>query len=569
MVTNFNVFYLFSDLSLSCSSRLQLIELLLTHGANVAATDVKGQTPLHLVCLQSDNKILKVVQSFIKSSEYDSDTDQDLLNNEISKKLDQIEQLQVVELLLKFKSNVNAENLCCETPIFYLFKNDRSLIKNKLENDFIFENIIKVLNIKRKEIFKVLVDYGADVNIGVEEKQTILHIIANTNKKYNDECKEEIAEIILKKGFSMDSETKYNSNPLHLAAKNGHGKLIELFLKYGMDVNSLDDHSLESTPLHLATSNQQVEAIKALLQNNADVTLKNRNGMNVLHIMAMINPEISEESDFVESYDEIIKAFIEKGCDINSQDISGKTPLHLAAWDHNNAATWILMQHFADINIEDYHGETVLNFPLNGTQRCTNIKSMFKDYFNMLKLTGLPVSEKINQFYLSLYGEATLDPEDDFLVQCKEEIEKMKGIKLNTNCSLYDIMFKDPDEMVIHAGNEFFTNILSSENFDKDFNIYGNFLKLKHIKGVMKKNLLKDAKNSFESMTGTRLPDGCYEKIFKFLNDESLKNFVKAQSLKISDEKTNKASSINRQSNPSIDKAIAYMLALQRAYEQS
>lgn len=532
------------------------------------ATDIQGQTPLHLACLQSDNKILKTVQNFIKSSEYDSDTEEDLLNDDISEKVNQIEQIQVVELLLKFNSNVNAENISNETPLFYLYKNDRSQLKNKIKKECIFRNVSRVLNLKRKEIVRALVDYGADVNISVDEKQTILHVIANTNKKNNDDFKEEVAEIILKKGFSINTETNSKESPLHLAAKNGHEKLIELFLKYGANVNSVDDYSIQSTPLHLATSNQHVGAINILLENNADVTLENRNGMNVLHIVAMINPEISEEPEFVESYDKLIKTFIEKGCDINFQDISGKTPLHLASWDHNNAATWILLQHFADINIEDYHGETVLAFPMNDTQRCTNIYSMFKDYISMLKLTGLHVSEKINEFYLRL-GEVMLDPEDDFLVQCKEEIEKMKCIKLNiNNCSLYDILFKDSGEMEIHAGNEVFTNILRSENFDKDFNIYGNLLKLQYRKGMVKKNLLKDAKKSFEFMTGTRLPDSCYEKIFEFLSDESLRNLVKARSLKIPEERVNDVS-VNRQQNPSIDKAIAYMLALQRAYESS
>jgi ankyrin repeat protein len=518
-----------------------VIEILLYNKADVNVKDLQGQTPLHLACLQNQNKISKLLEDIhfpedgLKEKEF-------ILCNKLSQIIDQIEQTKIIELLLSYKSNVNAKNVCNETPIFYLYKNNFVKITSKMKNCGIFKNVMQEFYIKRKKILNILLDYNIDLTIINDIGETILHLIANNNE-FNDNLKEELSELILNKGADVNAKTESGLTPLHIAAENGHTALIKLFLKFDANIDAVENTE-ECIPLHLATLNQQVKAMKMLLENGADVNATKCNGMNVLHIMALINPEISKESEFIENYHEIIKTFLKYGCDINAQDIFGRTPLHLSSLYLNDEATWSFLQHFADINIEDCGGLTPLSFPINNTNQSQEIFYMFMDYVILLKMTGLHVTEKTNSCYLKLYGKLDLpDPEDYFLFQCKEEIEKMKSLKINNFCSLYDIIFKNSNEMEVYAGNELFEKILNSNDFDKNFNIYGNLLKSQFQKGLEKKVLLKSAKESFEFMLGFGIPDSCSDKIFQYLNNKSLRNLIKTKGLKVSSNKINRYNS--------------------------
>ncbi|OXU22126.1 hypothetical protein TSAR_000758 [Trichomalopsis sarcophagae] len=546
-------------LSVGCVNQSSLVELLLRSKADVNSKDVQGQTPLHLACLQNDKRVGKLLKDICSTMETDNETKQLNHCEKSSLALGLDEQTKVIELLLKYKSDINVKNESQETPIFYLYKHDRSKIAAKGKCDInVLKEVIKELNKKRKEILQILLNNHADINVRNDRGQTILHLIASINKEYDDDLKEETAQLILSKKAEGDPDAVHDPTVLHTAAKHGHWKLIELFLKYKMDVNCTEDLT-QATPLHLATSHQQIKVINVLLQNNADVTMTKHNGMNLLHLMALINPEGSEEAEFIESYDKIIARFIELGCNQNAQDINGRTPLHLASWEHNNAGTWAFLQHFADINIEDNGGETPLSFPIHNTERCVNIYYMFKDYINMLKLTKLYVSEKTNTCYIKLFGPDPPDPKDDFLAQCREELEIMRSIKLNASSTVYDMLHKSSHEMEVHAGNELFERFVGYGDFLKTFNIYGNLLKSQYRKGLARKALVKDAKDALEFMTGIGLPDYCSRKIFQHLDSTSLSNLTKAKSKKLPDEKDNTKQIATDQSLcASIEKALAF-----------
>ena len=95
--------------------------------------------------------------------------------------------------------------------------------------------------------------------------------------------------------------------------------------------------------------------------------------------------------------------------------------------------------------------------------------------------------------------------------------------------SLYNILFKDANEMSIHTENRNFQTIIESYHFKSQYPIYGYLLELQSKRGLQRKILLKPAKESLSSLTGICLPDSCSEAIFKYLFDRDLEKLIKAK----------------------------------------
>jgi len=70
--------------------------------------------------------------------------------------------------------------------------------------------------------------------------------------------------------------------PLHLAARYGYGKAVELLIKHGADVNAKTNDGL--TPLHAAAYNGHVEVVKLLLERGADPTVRGTDGKTPLDV---------------------------------------------------------------------------------------------------------------------------------------------------------------------------------------------------------------------------------------------------------------------------------------------
>ena len=50
----------------------------------------------------------------------------------------------------------------------------------------------------------------------------------------------DIADILMRSGYSKDARTKVDKTPLHLAATEGHSSLVEILLRTGAEVDSKD-----------------------------------------------------------------------------------------------------------------------------------------------------------------------------------------------------------------------------------------------------------------------------------------------------------------------------------------
>lgn len=103
-----------------------------------------------------------------------------------------------------------------------------------------------------KEIVKLLIEYGANVNAKNLTGMTPLHILCSTHS--NDTII--VAKLLIDNGADINTqEYVYRFTPLHLAAKAGNKKLINFLLDSGADKDIEANYSKKAEDM---TNNQEI-----------------------------------------------------------------------------------------------------------------------------------------------------------------------------------------------------------------------------------------------------------------------------------------------------------------------
>lgn len=208
---------------------VEIIELLLEHGADAAARDKHGQSALF-------SYIANLAEQFLNSDKTHDPEPPDP---------------RIVELLLTHGAELAAEH----------------------ETDALVMQYAMWVGADA-EVIALLLDHGAeDARKAWDyEEVTLLHLAAESTADI------EVFKLLLERGEDVNAQVSFGWTVLHLSVRNNglDPEVVRLLLDSGADVAAKGDQG--DTPLHHAASHSGPEVISILLENGADAAARNGDG---------------------------------------------------------------------------------------------------------------------------------------------------------------------------------------------------------------------------------------------------------------------------------------------------
>ena len=144
--------------------------------------------------------------------------------------------------------------------------------------------------------------------------------------------------------------------PLVAALAQGHFQTAKFLIDNGADPNVRGSYNM--TPLLSAAFNGDFEMVQVLLKYKADINAGDRYGENALH-----NASNGSRSEIGPSLANVAQLLLKHGADVNARtdkDKAHSIPLHIAANYGRVEVVHVLLQHGADVCMEDGGGRTAL-----------------------------------------------------------------------------------------------------------------------------------------------------------------------------------------------------------------
>ncbi|RDD43145.1 Ankyrin-2 [Trichoplax sp. H2] len=181
---------------------------------------------------------------------------------------------------------------------------------------------------------------------------------------------------------------KLGRTPLHYACMKGSNGIVKSLLRFGADVNALDDES--RTPMHWATVTSNVTGINCLIKAGAKLDQSDLHQAYPLHYAAQMEENENNVAVLTTLLDNKAPSLpdrdqrhpllwaagagnakacvllVKHGCDVETADVDGLTALHTAASKgHLNCVQSLLRNCNSSVDSEDHDGNTPLFYAIS------------------------------------------------------------------------------------------------------------------------------------------------------------------------------------------------------------
>jgi ankyrin repeat protein len=395
-------------------ARIDAVQFLLEHAADVNAQQDDLHTPLHLAVYNGNHAVVRILlghQADVHSRNGDGQTPLHVLSKRETSQVEE-DDYELARLLLERGANMNEKDNSNATPLHlaaYYGKHKivRVLLDHRPNANVETESGETALHgvscVKYESqaegvhVAQVLLACGVDVNARREDHSTPLHIAsfygkfdiaqllldndANPSAESDDgetalhrvSCGEyeiqeagvRVAQLLLERGAAVNAQRNDSSTPLHLASYNGKPEIVHLLLGRGADANAKSD--IEETPLHSVSCGEYesqeagLRVAELLLQRDADVNARRKDHSTPLHVASYYGNV------------EIVRLLLDNGANADAKSVIEESPLHkvscgeFESQEAGARVAQLLLEHGADVNAQCHDRSTPLHLAsLNG-----------------------------------------------------------------------------------------------------------------------------------------------------------------------------------------------------------
>nr|XP_022316497.1 transient receptor potential cation channel subfamily A member 1-like [Crassostrea virginica] len=297
--------------------------LLIKSGADVTKTEINGSTPYMLSAAVELVGVMETIRKTVHKQVGESSVrtmvnQRDSWGNSALHVAVDNKCLRAVEEILTNAGDVNATNETGLTPLH------SSAINGDLD------------------IAVTLLSHEATVNVRDQDSFTPVHRACLFNRH-------EVLNALMKKGGDINMKTKDGMTPLILACSKGLLETVDFLLNNGAQISQADN--LMRNALHWAVENAHLEVLLYLLKKSDSVMLEamDHQEQTIMHYAAKLGNVA------------ILQALIHQECTLDTRDMEGRTPLHVAS-EHDNEAAVEVLYHASnsELNDGDSDGQTPL-----------------------------------------------------------------------------------------------------------------------------------------------------------------------------------------------------------------
>ncbi|XP_015352420.1 ankyrin repeat domain-containing protein 27 isoform X5 [Marmota marmota marmota] len=311
-----------TPLHLACQKGYQSVTLLLLHyKANAEVQDNNGNTPLHLACTYGHEDILSVMEAHHLSLERrpKERRSSEVPQQSPQRSVDSISQGSSTSSFSSMSGSSRQE----ETKKDY--REVEKLLRAVADGDL--EMVRYLLEWTEEDLDEV------DDTIGAADHE-FCHPLCQCPKCAPAQKK--LARIPTN-GLGVNVTNLDGSSPLHVAALHGRVDLIPLLLKHGANAGARDAN--QAVPLHLACQKGHFQVVKYLLDSNVKPNKKDISGNTPL-IYACSS-----------GHHEVAALLLQHGASINATNNKGNTALHEAVIEKHVFVVELLLLHGASVHI--------------------------------------------------------------------------------------------------------------------------------------------------------------------------------------------------------------------------
>ncbi|XP_062587167.1 rabankyrin-5-like isoform X2 [Saccostrea cucullata] len=357
------------------------------HAAKVNLTNSKGETPLHLACLNGLTELVEVLLD--KGANPNSQThapsvDQLNLEEETTPVSQQTplhlalvnSHSSIVELFLQHKIKAaHSEDSLKILPNFNIKDSEGQTVLglalwSGLHNEAdrllgaganINEKNAEGMTLLHQAIEKqdtksalFLIEHQADLTIKTNEFETPLQHAIRRHLPV-------VVDVLSKKGANLNIKNKEGDCPLWQALDSGQEDVAQVLVKHGCDVDlwSEGPGKCQQTLLHRAIDENNESIACFLIKNGCDKNSPRRPGLNgegedeardgcsPLHLACTWGLEL------------VVQCLMEHNANVNTKDAEGKTPIHIAIENQHTVIISLLLAHPGlDLTVRDRSGLT-------------------------------------------------------------------------------------------------------------------------------------------------------------------------------------------------------------------